>query len=288
MAGKPPDRRRRRPRRTNEGFWGWTTKGRPTNWEIHEDTAGAGTDTSTGTAMTQAPAHVVVRSAAHAVPRRRQRRAPSCGARQRRARARRVAATTAAAMTPRGRRNAVDVDRRDCPAAAPPIHALVMPALMSYPIAYSLCECRGMPEATNAGAATAMTRRRGEGRRILPPFLSMSRSQHRGFSAAAATFYEAHLSMPTMTRVNTITTMTRMRTAATSERTEHERRARARARALRTTRTGTRAERSRETTGTLGANPGTGLVGVACAGTGIANGAAPGTVALGPLRPYLV
>ncbi|KAF8162349.1 hypothetical protein BJ912DRAFT_1068878 [Pholiota molesta] len=155
--------------------------------------------------------------------RRRQWRAPSCGARQRRARARRVAATTAAAMTPRGRRNAVDVDRRDCPAAAPPIHALVMPALMSYPIAYSLCECRGMPEAMNAGAATAMTRRRGEGRRILPPFLSMSSSQHRGFSAAAATFYEARLSMPMTMRANTMTTTTRMRTAATSARTEHER-----------------------------------------------------------------
>jgi hypothetical protein len=54
------------------------------------------------------------------------------------------------------------------------------------------------------------------------------------------------------------------------------------------TRTGTRVERSRETTGTLGANLGTGSVGVASAGMGIANGAAPSTVALGPLRPYLV
>jgi hypothetical protein len=82
---------------------------------------------------------------------------------------------------------AVDVDCRDCPAPPP----------TSYPIAYALYKCRGMPEATNAGAgerggkhmcamaasstaaATAvMTRRRGKGRCIPATHLQVSHTSY--------------------------------------------------------------------------------------------------------------
>jgi hypothetical protein len=160
-------------------------------------------------------------------------------------------------MTPRGRRNAVDVHRRGCPAAAPPPvpSSCPLPTCSASAVGFRrLCQlsCR-IPLPTRSASAVGCRRRRtrvlvstaastcgggvdrdSHGRdeaarrgtahpasvsqvsnpppsmpphTHLPPFCSMSRSQHRGFSAAAATFYEAHLSMPMTTRANTMTTV---------------------------------------------------------------------------------
>ncbi|KAF8191376.1 hypothetical protein BJ912DRAFT_925328 [Pholiota molesta] len=87
--------------------------------------------------------------------------------------------------------HAVDVDRRDCSTAEPLTHALVLPPLTSYPLAYALCACRGilrrrrahMAAASIATATAVRTRWRGGGRRVSATPSQLPRVTQRGLQS---------------------------------------------------------------------------------------------------------